>query len=358
MSEKKKSGSSGKEKVNPEAVQKETVKADPSIEAMSREEAMAYFQLPAWAKREDLDKQFWKLGKIYKAQKDEQKLADIAAAYNIATGDRDRQQEEKKEVETSKHYLGKTKKQWAEFWHYEWWKFALLAAVLIFGITFIRYYFLSPKTDFRVASIGHFEQDTEVLSDYMKEHYDLTNPDVDFANVVSENDEGEQIESYAASKATSLIAVRPDILVFDMMTAPAYVMGENLLNLDDIYAKMQAEWPEEILAHYQPYIYSKARFYDDYAATMPEQYREELDELTPEDYVDHVYGFIISDPIDRLSLGYTVGWKKSDPSIIIGVNLASIQLEKAEDIFLRLLSDIEVFRGVYMESHPYAGSTD
>ena len=43
---------------------KEAVHADPSIEAMTRDEAMEYFQLPAWGKREDLDKQFWKLCKI------------------------------------------------------------------------------------------------------------------------------------------------------------------------------------------------------------------------------------------------------------------------------------------------------
>ena len=358
MSEKKNAGDSGKENVNPEAAQKEPIKADPSIEAMTKEEALEYFQLPAWAKREDLDKQFWKLGKIYKAQKDEQKLADISAAYEIATGERDRKLEEKKEEETSKHYLGKTKKQWAEFWHYEWWKFAVGIAALILIVAVINYFFLAPGTDFRVASIGHISQDTEMLADYMKENYGLTNPDVDFANVVSDNDEGEEVEAYAASKATSLIAVRPDIIVLDAMTAPAYVMGENLQNLDDIYAQIQATWTEEELSHIEPYYYSKARFYEEYADSLPQEYRDDLDELTPEDEIEHVYGFIVRDEIDRLALGYTVKWKKSDPCIIVGVGASSGQLEKATDITLRLLKDIGKLRSTYLETHPYAEATD
>ncbi|MBO4474062.1 MAG: hypothetical protein J5750_04025 [Clostridiales bacterium] len=344
--------------MNPEETHKEQIQADPSIEAMTREEAMEYFQLPAWAKREDLDKQFWKLGKIYKAQKDEQKLADISAAYAIATGERDRKREEKKEEETAKHYFGKTKKQWAEFWHYEWWKFAIAAAALIMITSVISYFFMEPKTDFRVASIGHFSQDTEMLADYMKENYGFKNPDVDFANVVSDNNEGEEVEPYAASKATSLIAVRPDILVMDAMTAPAYVMGENMMNLDDVYAQMLATWSEESLSHIEPYMYSKARFYEEYADTLPQEYRDDLDALTPEDEIEHVYGFIIRDEIDRLSLGYTVKWKESDPCIIISVNLASGQVDKAKEIMQKLLLDIPTFRAAYLETHPYAEATD
>ena len=361
MSEEKKKETSASVEENQDRqthAAKEAVHADPSIEAMTRDEAMEYFQLPAWGKREDLDKQFWKLCKIYQAKKDEQKLADISAAYAIATGERDRKREEKLEEDTAKHYFGKTKKQWAEFWHYEWWKFAIAAAAIVIIVAVVQYFFLEPKTDFRVASIGHFSQNTELLADYMKENYGLTNPDVDFANVVSDNDEGEEVEPYATSKAASLIAVKPDILVLDAMTAPAYVMGENTMNLDDVYAQMQATWSAEELSHIEPYMYSKARFYEEYADTLPQDYREDLDELTEEDYIEHVYGFKVNDEIDRLSLGYTVKWKKTDPCIIISVNIGSIQVDKATDIMLKMLKDISAFRKMYLETHPYAESTD
>ena len=87
-------------------------------------------------------------------------------------------------------------------------------------------------------------------------------------------------------------------------------------------------------------------------------YREDLDELTEEDYIEHVYGFKVNDEIDRLSLGYTVKWKKTDPCIIISVNIGSIQVDKATDIMLKMLKDISAFRTMYLETHPYAESTD
>lgn len=337
---------------------KESVQPDPKILAMTKEEAMAYFELPEWAKREDLDNQFWKLGKIYKAQKDEQKLADLAAAYNIANGTRDRKAAEKKEEESAKHYFGKTKKQWKEFWHYEWWKFAIAAAAVIFIIAIIQVYLLPPKIDFRVASVGHFTQDAEILLDYLENNKLAKAPDVDMANVISENDEGEEVDPYATQRAVALIAVRPDIIAFDAMNAPVYVNSENLSDLDAMWAKMQETWTEEQLSHIEPYIYSKARFYEEYAASLPEIYQEDLEELQPEDYIDHVYGFIIKDKIDQQSLGYTVMWKESDSSLIIGVNLASGQIERAQEVLLKILSDIPTLRSQYLELHPYAESTD
>ncbi|MBO4928054.1 MAG: hypothetical protein J5379_07385 [Clostridiales bacterium] len=341
-----------------EPEKKETIQPDPAILEMSRDEAMEYFKLPAWASREDLDKQFWKLGKIYRSQKDEQKLADIAAAYNIATGERDRKQEEKQEEETSQHILGKTKKQWGEFWHYEWWKFVLGAAVLVFLVTFIRYYFLAPKTDFRLASVGHFSQDTNILNDFLTETAKLKNPDVDYADMASGQTDDTSVDAYAAEKAVSLIQVRPDILVFDAMTAPVYVNGGNMLNLDDVYAQMQATWTEEQLSHFTPYIYSKAKFYEEYAGELPEEYQEELDALTEEDYVEHVYGFVIADPIDQLSLGYKMEWETGDTSIIFGINVGGGQQDKAKEVMLTILEHVSELRASYMETHPYAADTD
>ncbi|MBP5493293.1 MAG: hypothetical protein J6Y08_10670 [Clostridiales bacterium] len=336
---------------------KDAILPDPSIEAMTREEAMAYFDLPVWAKPEDLDKQFWKLGKIYKAQKDEQKLADLAAAYNIANGTRDRKLAEKKEEETSRHILGKTSKQWKEFWHYEWWKFLIAIAAVVFIVAVIKVYFMSPKVDLRVASIGHFSQDTEILSDYLKSNTKFKNPDIGSANVVSDNEEGEEVDPYATQLAVSLMAVKPDLLVYDALTAPVYVNSENLAELDDLYETMKATWSEEELSHIEPFIYSRAQFYEDYSEMLYELYEDELEPLTDKDYEEHVYGFIIRDRVDCLSLGYTVQWE-GDASIIVGVNVGSGQLDAAKKLADQLLKDIPTLRAAYIESHPYVEAED
>ena len=347
-----------KQKINPNAVHHETVKADPAIEAMDKAEALAYFKLPEWASKEDLDAEFWKLGKTYRAQKDEQKLADIALAYKIASGERDREEAEKKVEDQSKHYFGKTSKQWKEFWHYNWWIFVVAIAAILIITAFFEYFILDPKVDFRVASVGHFTQDTEVISSYLEDTFKFKNPDVQAADYVAENAEEEEMAPYAGQKAISIMSVKPDMLVYDILTAPIYVNSGDMVILDDIYEQMKATWTEEQLSHIEPYIYSKARFYEEYGESLPQEYKDDLEPLTDADRVDHVYGFIVRDKIDRLSLGYTVKWKEADPIIIFGLSTTSTQKEKATECMLSVLSNIKDFRAAYMEEHPYAEDTD
>ena len=337
---------------------KEAIQPDPSIEKMTKAEALAYFELPEWASKEELDKQFWKLGKVYKAQKDEQKLADIACAYNIANGERDRKEAEKKEEESAKHYFGKTKKQWQDFWSYEWIKFVIGIAVLIGLIAVLRVFIFAPKLDFRVTSIGNFGQDMDIMYYYLKDADLCKEPDVAMANVVAENDEGFEINQTNAQKAVGLMAVHPDILVYDAPTAPSYVYGENMMPLDEMYEEMKKTWTPEQLSHIEPYVYSRARFVEEYASSLPEIYQEDMDELTEEDYVEHVYGFIVLDEIDQKSLGYTVYWEKSDKSLIFGVNSGSDDTERAKNVLETMLSEINVLRDQYKEKYPYIESED
>lgn len=332
---------------------KETIQPDPSIEAMSKEEALEYFKLPEWASREDLDNQFWKLGKMYKAQKDEQKLADIACAYNIATGERDRKEAEQKEEETAKHYFGKTKKQWQTFWHYEWVKFVIAAAVLVGLTAFLKEFVFAPRVDFRVAAIGNIEQDPTILYDYLTENKLCKEADVGCACIVSENEDGFTPDQSNAQVAVGLIAVYPDLLVFDAPTAPTYVYGQNMLPLDEMYEEMKATWTPEQLAKIQPYVYSRAKFIEEYADGMPEIYREDLDELVPSDYEEHIYGFIVLDELDQKSLGYTVRWKESDKSLILAVNAAGDHVDHAKEVLSTMLINLDAIQEDYVAHHPF-----
>lgn len=337
---------------------KEKVLPDPSIEKMTKAEALAYFDLPEWASKKDLDDQFWKLGKTYKAKKDEQKLADIACAYSIASGERDRKQKEEKEEIESKHYFGKSTKEWKNIWHYYWWVPIIVCAVIVFLGAFIKVYFLEPRVDLRVASIGHFEYDDAFLQAFFDEYTDLKNPDLQSADVVSENSEGAQTDKYAVQKATSMMAVHPDIVVFDMPSVPVYVNSGDLKIMDEEYEKMKATWSEEDLARIEPYVYSRARFFDDYVQYMSEEYQEQFDPLEPGDYEDHIYGFIIRDRIDQLSLGFDVQWKQEDSAIIVGVGAGSGDLDKAIDMCELVLSNIDTMRDTYEKTYPYANTDD
>ena len=333
---------------------KEKVLPDPAIEKMTKSEALEYFDLPSWASKKDLDDQFWKLGKTYTAQKDEQKLADIACAYSIASGERDRKQKEEKEETESKHYFGKSTKEWKNIWHYYWWVLVIAAAVIVFLSALIKVFILDPKVDLRVASVGHFNYDSSFMSAFFEEFTELKNPDLQSADVVSENSEGAKTDSYAAQKAAGMMAVHPDIVVFDMPSVPVYVNSGDLLNLDEEYEKMKATWSAEDLARIEPYVYSKARFYEEYVPNMPEEYQEQMDPLEPGDEIEHVYGFIIRDKIDQKALGFDVLWQQEDSAIVVGVGAGSGDLDKAIEMTELLLSNLDTLRDTYLQVYPYA----
>lgn len=350
---------SKKKKYDPSHVPvlKEKVLPDPKILEMTREEAMAYFDLPVWAKTEDLDDRFWKLGKTYRAQKDEQKLADIAAAYNIANGTRDREEQERKEEETAKHYFGKTKKQWAEFWHYEWWKFVIAIAVVVLGFAVVEYFFLSPKSDVRMASIGHFELDPDIWEELFEQYSSFKHPDINYANVVSENDEGAQVDVYTMEQAVALLSVRPTILAFDMVSVPGYIYSGTLLPLDDMYDQMKQTYTEKELSYFEPFYYSKAQFYEQYKDDIL-LYEPELPEVTEEDKQEHIYGFVIRDEILQRALGYTIEWKDNDKGILFGINAGADTIEEGKDFLLKLFQKMEDRRKDYLELYPYIESND
>lgn len=346
------------EKLNTEPnEEKVPIVPDPAIEKMTKEEALEYFDLPAWARREDIDDRFWKLGKTYKAQNDEQKLADLSAAYNVATGNRDRIVKEKEEEAAAKHYLGKTKKQWGDFFHYEGWKIIIGVAVLVFVVTFVRFFFLATKLDIRVTGIGHFELDADILIDVTTEHSSFKTPEVQYVDVVSDNNEGEEIDVYALQQEVALMAVRPSILIYDAYTVPSYVSSETLLPLDDLYEEMKNTWTEEELSHVQPYIYSQARFVEEYGEKVAAS-GVELPEITEESKVEHVYGFIISDKIDQLSLGVKVLWKESDTSIVLGINAGGEKLDESKEFIKNALKDMKAIREDYLKQYPYVESKD
>ena len=89
--------------------------ASEEIVKMTREEALDYLGLPADADKEAVENRFWQLSKKYRTMRgdeSEQKMSDLSAAYDIATGNRDIREEAAKARANEKQFLGKTKSEW------------------------------------------------------------------------------------------------------------------------------------------------------------------------------------------------------------------------------------------------------
>ena len=82
------------------------------IASMTKEEALEFLGLPADADKEALENRFWQLSKKYRSLKgdeSEQKLADLSAAYDIASGNRDLRVQAEETRAHEKKFMGKTK---------------------------------------------------------------------------------------------------------------------------------------------------------------------------------------------------------------------------------------------------------
>ena len=110
------------------------------IAEMTREQAIEYLGLPADADSTAIDDKFYQLAKRYRKSTDEdaeQKLADLSAAYNIASGRRDEEEQRELAHDQAKKIFGKTAEDWKTFFGYNWIKFVLGAGLIVFIISLV-----------------------------------------------------------------------------------------------------------------------------------------------------------------------------------------------------------------------------
>jgi len=155
---------------------------------MTVEDAKEYMGLAADANDFAVDEKFWQLSKRYEAEGDEQKLTDLSAVYNIATGRRDAAEAAAKAYAAEKKYFGKTKDDWKNFFSYNWLKMVIIAIVAIAAGNLIYSVFFADRYDCYVVSVGNFEVDGEVVERILEE-YGYSKPYVNAATVVVPNDE-------------------------------------------------------------------------------------------------------------------------------------------------------------------------
>ena len=323
----------------------EKIEASADVLAMTQEEAKAYFELPSDVSAYDLDRRFWQWTKRYRAEKDEQKLADIAAAYDIASGIKAREEAVQEKDAAAKKYMGKSAAAWKTFFYYEWWKFVLGLVVLIVAGMLIKQIVFTPAYDLNIVSVGHFTMDNEFMVDYAKDTFGAKNPYITHADVTADNEEGAQNSgAYNEQTATVLLALEPEVIIYDAMTAPYYF--DKMAHIESEYNKLIAKLSDEALDYISPYYCSR----NDYYAVMESYYQDYPDDRPdPADGDDLKYlcGIEITDPVVFEALGYISGWNEEAPSLIITINSNSDNQSRALDFVTELLDDLPNIRGQY-----------
>jgi len=321
------------------------IKPSPEVLAMSKADAIAYLGLPAHSNDFAIDDKFWKLTKNLRGDNSpeaRQKIADLSAAYDIATGKRD-ERKEKEEIRNNEFkFLGKTGDEWRTYFSYTWYKY-LIGLFLIFVASNLAYdAFIKPRMDCSVIALGHFSNDSSYIEDLLTIQMGFKNPTVSTIDIVVPNDQGQVQNAYANQSASTLMLSCPNVLIFDEQTAPYYY--SEVLDMTSIYELCRDSLTPEQFAKLRPVYLSEvdameivAEYEETYGAEMNSS--EDIDFSQYDDTLVMI-GIEIDDAsaIDRL--GFASGWPDTNPTLVFSVYYQSMDYHDSENILISLLREV------------------
>ena len=290
------------------------------ILSMTKEEALAYMELPADTSWEDIDNKFWQLSKQYRkehGEEAEEKLNELSKVYEIATGKRDREAEEARIREGKKKYWGKTSDEWKNYFYYTWYKYLIGIVLGIVILNLLYTVFLKPENDARVISVGHFVVEGEYFEDKAME-VGFKYPYTLEVNVAVPNEVGEQGDMYAEQAAAAALMADPDIIVTDNRTYP-YYFG-NMVDMSDYYEELEDILPPEVYARITPVYCSEAHF-QELAGGFSDR------ETDTEEYSDEeiMVGLLIEEPELIRSMGYSCLWPDEEYNLVFSFGSGELQ---------------------------------
>ncbi|MBR4495329.1 MAG: J domain-containing protein [Clostridiales bacterium] len=320
------------------------VSAASEVSSMSREHALIYMGLPMDANDFMIDEKFWKLSKQYRGDNSpegKQKIADLSAAYDIATGRRDERVQKAQQREMERKYFGKTGDEWRTYFSYTWYKY-LIGVILLFLLGNIIYTMITkPGYDSGILSIGHFSNESEYIEDFMTTRLGFTNPLVGFVDIVVPNDQGQSQQAYADQSASTLMLSCPNVLVFDEATMPYYY--SNLDDVSSLYNFLRENLSEEQFAKLRP-IYMSERDAQQLLYEYEVSYGAEgniLDyDLSVYDETSVMVGIEVLDQDAISVLGYENLWPDYEPSLVFCVYVQTMDYSDSELIVYRLLDAV------------------
>jgi hypothetical protein len=301
---------------------------------MTREEAFQVLSLKEDAKPQQIDYRFYNLTKRYRIEKDNENLAKVTAAYEIASGRAALKEAEIEEHETAKKYFGKTKREWDTYIYYSWWKYVLGVLAVIFVIFAGNQMLNGNRFDIRIVNIGHFKQDTTNLTFFAVDKLSYNNPYVINAEIGFADPTATDADAMTQSMmAFAYLSADPDIILFDEPTMPYFI--DYLRNLDALYESLRLALPADVFATIEPVRYSRLDSYK-LRDLKPEEYGTD-----PDDSVVHIYGLRFNDPKVFQALGYSTKWQSGDKLVVLGIAQTTQNLSGAELFATGLITNQE-----------------
>lgn len=310
------------------------------IAEMTREQAIEYLGLPADADAAAVDDKFYQLAKRYRKSDDEdaeQKLADLSAAYNIASGRRDAEEQRELEHDQAKKIFGKTAEDWKTFFGYNWLKFVLGAGVLVFIISIVNF-FAQGGNSCTVISFGNFGHNTSYISSVL-EIYGYSNPYVATVDYIVPNTEGLENQQYADQTLAAFFSADPNVLITDEMTYVYYF--SQFADLTDAYDLIKEEVPAEVFDSLTPiYMSEKEAYY------LTKTYYEQIYEIQDYDAEIDVnelsdkqimVGLELKDPDMIEKLGFENWWRKQPPTLVFGIFANTSNLANSIQVLITIL---------------------
>ena len=314
------------------------------IVSMTREQALEYLGLPANANDFMIDEKFWKLSKNIRGDntpEGKQKIADLSAAYDIATGRRDERVHKAEQREQARKIFGKTGDEWRTYFSYTWYKYLILILVLILGGNLIYTIATRQGYDCGYVSIGHFSNDTDFVEKYLTTRLGFRNPMVSTVDIVVPNDQGQTQQAYADQTATTLMLSMPNVLVFDEVTMP-YYFG-SLQDVTSLYSFLRENLTEEQFSQLTP-VYMSERtareILNDYEINYGAEMSVVDDDMSIYDDNPIMVGIKLKNEEAIAALGYQNLWPEYDDSLVFCIYNQTMDINDSEIIIMQLLREV------------------
>lgn len=318
-------------------------KTSDGISSMTRQEALEYMELPANANDFEIDERFWKLSKQIRGDntpEGKQKIADLSAAYDIATGRRDERVHKAEQREQARKIFGKTGDEWRTYFSYTWYKYLILILLLILGGNLIYTIVTRQGYDSGYVSIGHFSNDSDYIEKFLTTRLGFRNPMVSVVDIVVPNDQGQTQQAYADQTASTLMLSMPNVLVFDEVTMPYYYGG--LQDVSSLYQFLRENLTDDQFAKLRP-IYMSERDAQEVLMEYELTYGAEMtvdDDLTIYDDTPVMVGILLTDEEAISALGYQNLWPEYDDSLVFCIYYQTMDLNDSEIIIMQLLRSV------------------
>ena len=319
------------------------IEAGADICSMTREQALAFMELPANANDFMIDERFWKLSKQLRGDNSaegKQRIADLSAAYDIATGRRDERVAKEIRREKEKKFLGKTGDEWRTYFSYTWYKYLIGLILIILAGNLLNTILFSPRYDCGVLSIGHFANESDYVEKFLLTRMGYKNPMIGLADIVVPNEQGQSQNAYADQTASTLLMSGPNVLVFDEATIP-YYFGY-LTDARAVYELLRENLTPDQFRKLRP-VYLTERESQALLDEYELNYGAEMfvdDDLSLYDNTPVMIGIAVDDEEAIRKLGYENLWPETKTTLVFSIYEQSMDLNDSEKIILNLLRSV------------------